>query len=413
MPDVPHRPPSLLRAAWVAPIDGPVLRDGALLVAGGRIVAVGNEKGVAREHAGASVEDYGDAVILPGLVNAHTHLELSGMRPAPQPGRFIDWLFAVASTPVVSAQRAANTGARESIAFGVTAVGDISRNVGEARGGLYGSPARTTSFGEVVGMAGRKGRVGPMLAAALDTTLVGLRITPGVSPHAPYSIDADGYRQCLAAASRRGLPITTHLAESPDEALFLSDHAGPFRELWEKIGAWDDTALRFEGGPIRFAKSLGLLDYPIASLAHVNYCDDDELALLADARASTIYCPRTHAYFGHPPHRWREMLARGINVAVGTDSRASSPDLNLVDDLRLMHRIAPEVPAPTLWEMATIRGAKALGMERGWGSLAVGKDADCVVFPATTHDPLREILERQVLPLAVWADGLEVVKAAR
>ena len=129
--------------------------------------------------------------------------------------------------------------------------------------------------------------------------------------------------------------------------------------------------------------------------------------------AGVVWCPRTHAYFGHAPHRWRDMLARGINVCVGTDSRASSPDLNLVDDLRLMHRQAPEVTPATLWEMATIRGARALGMERGWGTLAAGKNADCVVFPATTDDPLREILQRQVLPLAVWADGREVVTAAR
>src|SRR5207302_10539659 len=110
------------------------------------------------------------------------------------------------------------------------------------------------------------------------------------------------------------------------------------------------------------ANAIGLLDYPTV-LAHVNYCDDVDLDLLARGRAGVVYTPRTHAYFGHPPHRWRDMLARGINVAVGTDSCASSPDLNLVDDLRLLHRLAPEVPAQTLWEMATIRGARAIGRE--------------------------------------------------
>jgi cytosine/adenosine deaminase-related metal-dependent hydrolase len=156
-----------------------------------------------------------------------------------------------------------------------------------------------------------------------------------------------------------------------------------------------------------------LLNYPLVLLAHVNYCDDSELDLLSRGVASVAYCPRTHAYFGHPPHRWREMLAQGVNVCVGSDSRASSPDLNLVDDLRLMHRLAPEVPPATLWEMATLRGARALGMSVGWGTLTPGKFADCVALPATTEDPLREILEGSVLPLAVWADGREVLTGAR
>ena len=116
---------------------------------------------------------------------------------------------------------------------------------------------------------------------------------------------------------------------------------------------------------------LGYLAYPKTLLAHVNYCEDDELQLLANGRASVVYCPRTHAYFGHPPHRWREMLAMGINVAVGTDSRGSSPNLNLVDDLRLLHRLAPEVSPERIWEMGTTHSATAIGCAESCGTLAV------------------------------------------
>jgi cytosine/adenosine deaminase-related metal-dependent hydrolase len=137
----------------------------------------------------------------------------------------------------------------------------------------------------------------------------------------------------------------------------------------------------------------------------VNYCDDDELDILAGGKASVVYCPRTHRYFGHPPHRWREMLARGINVAVGTDSCASSPDLNLVDDLRLLHQIAPEVPAQALWEMATLRSAQAIAVTDQAGSISTGKQADFVVFPARSQDPLRAILESDIRPEAVWIAG--------
>jgi cytosine/adenosine deaminase-related metal-dependent hydrolase len=221
-------------------------------------------------------------------------------------------------------------------------------------------------------------------------------------------MEADGYTRCLEAAKKQGLPLATHLAETPHEQAFLETQTGPFRELWDKLGAWDENVPRFTGGPVRFAQSLGLLDYQTL-LAHVNYCDDEELGLLAAGKASVVYCPRTHAYFGHPPHRWREMLARGINVAVGTDSCASSPDLNLVEDLRLLHRLAPDADPLLLWGMATVLAARAIGMESEVGTLSPGKAADCAVFSVQSADPLREVLKPDVLPSQVWVAGERVI----
>jgi cytosine/adenosine deaminase-related metal-dependent hydrolase len=404
---------TLLTAAWVAPMDGPLIRDGAVLIAGERITAVGPAADL-RKRPAESVRDYGEAVILPGLVNAHTHLELSRLTRPDRPGPFIDWLTAVlgAGLDADTAAAAATDGAVESLRFGVTTVGDISRHAQAVRAALRRSPLRGISYGEVVGMARRKHVMPGLLSAAADDAVQTAELKPGVSPHAPYSIDADGYRRCLEAARANGLPLTTHLAESPDEAAFLRDHAGPFRELWERLGAWDDTSVnRFDGSPVRYAAALGLLDHRPTALAHVNYCDDAGLALLARRRASVVYCPRTHAYFGHPPHRWREMLGAGVNVAVGTDSRASSPDLNLVDDLRLLRRVAPDVPARTLWEMATTRGACALGFEDTSGSIAPGRFADLAVFLTKGVDPLDHILESTVVPREVWARGTTVVRA--
>ena len=399
---------TLLCAAWVAPMDRPPFRDGAVLLEGAAIHAVGPAADVRRAWPGVLVEDFGEAVILPGLVNPHTHLELSHLAPPAERRSFTDWLTTVIGSAgdAAAAGEAIRAGATESLQCGVTCVGDIARHVGVAREALRRSPLRAVSFGEVVGMAKRKAGLDERLAAAVGTPTDPAAPARGVSPHAPYSIDADGYRRCLAAAGRLGLPLTTHLAESGDESRFLSDHAGPFRALWDRLGAWDDDAVpRFAGGPVRYAASLGLLDYHPTALAHVNYCDDDEMALLAKKRASVVYCPRTHAYFDHPPHRWREMLAAGINVAVGTDSRASSPDLNLVEDLRLLHRLAPDFPAPALWEMATARAAVALGLGDTIGSLTIGKAADVVVFPASGTDPLAEVLESTAQPIKVWAGG--------
>jgi len=260
------------------------------------------------------------------------------------------------------------------------------------------------SYGEITAMAQRRGRLDELLEAAVNPEYQTPRLRIAISPHAPYSVEPEGYRRCLAEAKSRSLRLATHLAEMPQEAEFLAHHTGPFADLWQRMNAWDDKVPKFDGGPIRFAQSLGLLDYPTL-LAHVNYCDDDELQILSRGRASVVYCPRTHQYFGHPPHRWRDMLTRGINVAVGTDSCASSPNLNLVDDLRLLHEIAPGVPAQEIWELATTRAAKALGLTGLTGEIREGISADLTAFVVKSHQPLLEILEKSAEPSQIWTEG--------
>jgi cytosine/adenosine deaminase-related metal-dependent hydrolase len=401
----------LLRAAWVAPMDGPPIRDAAVVISGGVVVDVGPAQAVRARRLGATIEDLGDALLAPGLVNAHTHLELSTLAAGPSPASFADWLISLMARlsadrdrAEAAAQRGTLAGVAQCLRFGVTTVGDITGNARVTRAVLRGSPLRGVSFGEVRAMATRRGLLDAQLGEAADVSTAGGKLTPGLSPHAPYTVEPDGYRKCLERAARAGLPLTTHLAETPDEAAFLRDHSGPLRDVWDWRGGWDDAVPTFEGGPIRFAKSLGLLDAPTL-LAHVNYCDDDELDLLAAGRASVAYCPRTHAYFGHPPHRWREMLGRGINVCIGTDSCASSPDLNLLDDVRLLHRIAPEVPALTLWQMATARAAEAIGVGDVVGTIAPGKAADLIAFDAAGENPLVGVLEATVSPKACWIGG--------
>lgn len=420
----------IVKAAWVWEGDGTedlglrqgsvpssscasVLRpESSVLVDAGRILAVGDSTPLARSHPDAILEDLGDVILLPGLVNAHTHLELSDSHAGPSPtSGFAAWLLALVSksaSPQIetTTQHAISTGVAQCLRFGVTSVGDISRQCGITRPLLAPGPLRVTSYGEIQAMAQRRTLLDARLAAAADETHASPHLRIGLTPHAPYTVEPPAYRRCLEYARSRAMPLATHLAESPDEAAFLAEGTGPFRELWERIGAWDDAVPRFDGGPIRFAKSLGLLDYPTL-LAHVNYCDDDELALLAAGRASVVYCPRTHRYFGHPPHRFRDMLAAGINVAVGTDSCASSPDLNLVDDLRLIHETAPEFPVEKLWRMATVNAARAIEA-RHVGTLAAGNFADLVAFPAEGDDPLRAILESNLSPVGVWIGGVKM-----
>ncbi len=408
----------ILEADWVIPIDAPPIRGGAVAVAGvgagagvgaddaRRILAIGPIADIRTRYPGADRLDLTGHTLLPGLVNAHTHLELSDCTPGESPpDGFVGWLVRMLTRTRVPddhlAQRSAH-GVRQGIAqclrYGVTTVGDISRQCHITRPILRQSPLRVVSYGEIMAMAQRRSLLQPRLDLAADRACQSDRLHIGLTPHAPYSVEPDGYRASLQRAVADSLPLATHLAESSAEAEFLASHTGPFRDLWDAWLTWDDHVPTYAGGPIRYARDLGLLDYPTL-LAHVNYADDDELALLAAGRASVVYCPRTHAFFGHPPHRFDDMLARGINVALGTDSCASSPNLNLLDDLRLVHRLYPDLPLETLFTMATLNGARALGLSHDVGSLSPGKAADILAFPISGPDPLRAILDSAlVLP---------------
>lgn len=374
-----------------------------------RIIGLGPAAELRRAHPDARAEDLGQMCILPALVNAHAHLELSHHTPGPPPRSFTDWLLRLApgvvgSTPSPDIPATLTHACDSCIKYGVATVGDITTQPAAVRPCLARSRLRIISYGEIRAMAARKHLLEERLAAAVDVATSSRRIFPAISPHAPYSIDRHGYERCLQTARQHNLPLATHLAETPHEAQFLADHVGPFRDLWQTIGGWDDSVPRFRGGPIRYAQSIGLLDYPTL-LAHVNYADDDELDILSHGRASVVYCPRTHAHFSHPPHRWRDMLVRGINVALGTDSTASSPDLNLLADMRLLHRIAPEVPPLVLWKMATLNAARALTVDAHVGSLTPTKFADMAVFACCGVDPLAQLLQSDSLPARLYISG--------
>ncbi len=398
-------------------MNGPVVPKGAVVFDEGKILAVGPAGDVGQMHPNAPVVDLGQAVILPGLVNAHTHLELTNVPAMEHPLTFVDWILNLRRRLMASAdfhgliRAGTHQGIQQCLRFGVTTVADITLNPAITRPVLAESPLRAISFGEVVGMAGRSGQFDERLASAIERSPAG-GVTIGIEPHAPYSLDVVGYRRCVESARQHGLPICTHLAETVDEAEFLASHTGEFRRLWMALDAWADGVSIFAGGPIRAMESVGLLDLP-AILAHVNYIDDDEMAILARGRASVVYCPRTHAYFGHRPHRFREMIAAGINVAVGTDSAASSPDLNLVEDLRLIHRLHPELGAEFVFSLATIRAARALGMAGRVGEISVGAAADFCVFDVSGEEPLREVLESSALPRETWIEGKAVPSPVR
>ena len=399
------------RARHLATMTGPVIDDGCVIVEGDRVIAVG----AARDLKPSRIDHDIDGLLMPGLVNAHTHLELTNVPRPQKPGTFQDWLLTTMRAtrnpdPVVFRQQreaAVREGIAQCLRFGVTAVGDITSNVDIVRPILAAAPIRSISYGECLGLGPRRERFEQLLSRAVDPQHATSRMQVGVSPHAPYTVGTAGYR----AAINTGLPWTTHLAESSDEGDFVFERRGSFRTLYE--------AMRFDPGASDSGKGsviawlAGILDeQPFGVLAHVNYCTDEDLQLLVDRNATVAYCPRTHDYFGHPPHRWREMIRRGVNVCVGTDSCASSPDLNLVDDLRLMYRQSPDVDPQALWDTVTFNAAM-VAADGSWrnGILHPSSEDRTVVgdfcaWPTRSVDPLREILETpSMLPSALWIGG--------
>jgi cytosine/adenosine deaminase-related metal-dependent hydrolase len=403
-------PEMSLTARWIVPVSSRPVENGRVVLEGGRICRV--EKNTTPQ---ASDVDYGDAIILPGFINAHTHLELTAFHGrAPYTGSFADWLRAIILLQMIGSveqtmQQAIGDGLRQSLTAGVTTV--VDTGCGEQAMELWRQASiNVVGLMEVLGIGPRArgphsrsiGSVIDLLAAAPQH---GVRV--GISPHAPYSTAPDVYRQAIAYAADHGLPICTHLAETRDEIEFLAHGTGAFRELLEEGGLWDGSFTPPGCSPVEYAETLGLLACsPL--LAHVNYVTDTDIALLAERHCTVAYCPRTHRFFQHEPHSYRQMLEHGVNVCIGTDSLASAPSLSILDDLRFLRDADSSCASDVLLEMGTLRGARAVNMESQVGSLEPGKQADLVVVPLThpgTGAPVDDLLRGTAQPLSVWVAG--------
>jgi len=405
-------PIQIVTADWVFPMCAPPIRDGAVAMVGGRIGAVGGARDIRSRFPDSVITELPGHTILPGFINAHTHLELTHRKKPPVAGSLVDWLIEMirlgreeAADPARQAEllrQSVADGVRQCLACGVTSVCDISSNCAQTRAILRAGPIRVMSFGEVVGMSSRRTLLDGKLAAAMNRDLESEFLTCGITPHAPYSVEIPGYEKCRTAAMTGGFPLTTHLAETADEAELLATGGGPLARLWEKLGGLDEQVPKFVGGPIRMAQTTGLLQFPTL-LAHVNYCDDDEMHILASGQAAVVWCPRTHAYFGHPPHRWREMRDRGIPVMIGTDSAASSGDVNILHDLRLVRRQNPDLSASSLFELVTRQPSQFL--RNFTGQLIGNYRADLIAFGVSGECPLESILDDGLSPIMVWIGG--------
>lgn len=325
-------------------------------------IAQGKLAGIAKGRSAQAI-DLGEVAMIPGLVNAHTHLEFSLLdEPIAATSRFTDWIRCVVNyrrTCQEGTAAAIRKGTQESLRSGTTLIGDIA-TTGWKADDYAAAGFRGIVFQELLGLTDERVSTQGQLAAAIGEgqtpAVSGIQV--GLSPHAPYSVHPDLFRAAIQAASHSSRPIAMHLAETLAELELLADGIGEFRELLTDFGIWRDGLF---GGrrPIEFLHALA--ECPRSLVIHGNYLDETELRFLAKHPAMTlVYCPRTHAAFGHSQHPWRRLIAMGGSVAIGTDSRASNPNLSLFAELQFLAEHEPDVSHLELLKLGTSCGRMAL-----------------------------------------------------
>jgi cytosine/adenosine deaminase-related metal-dependent hydrolase len=363
----------ILAADWVLPVDAPPIEDGAVAIGdNGRIVAVGPADELGWD------ERYEGAAILPGFVNAHTHLEYAVYAGFGDGLSFAPWILVhierKARIGVAEMEDVARLGAAECLRSGVTTVGDCSFS-GASATACAELGLRAIVYLEVFGkdaeqLAGRFAEHRERIAGSLSE-----RVRPGISPHAPYTCAPELY----AACRELGLPMATHLNESADELQWLLDGTG----AWAPLADGLPPPLGESG--IRSLARHGLLDGRLLA-AHCVKVDAEEIELLARHDVAVAHCPRSNAFLGCGVAPLADLLDAGIRVGLGTDSPASTPSFDLFDELRAALGAAraragrPEAfSAAQALELATLGSARALGLEGEIGSLTPGKQADLTV----------------------------------
>jgi len=379
------------RAEWVLPIAGDPIRDGWVAVDGDRIVAVGHVRGDASYD-----EDLGRAALMPGLVNAHTHLELSYLRAlVPAAPAFVTWIRGVMAArrqrPDPEASEileGVRDGISEAVRTGTALVGDISNTL-VTFAPLADSPLAAVLFYELIRFnAADPDALVREAAQKIDALPAHPRVKPSLAAHAPYSVAPLVFKGIRAEVDRRPfVPCSVHLSESRDEVEFIERGTGEWRRFLEEVGSWNPSWQPPGVSPVRFLDDAGFLDRRVLAVHGVQMTRDD-LAILAARGTTLVACPRSNAFTGAGSPPIADFYASGVRVAVGTDSLASTPDLNMFAELAAMRALAPTVPAAQLIESATRQGARALGFDVDYGTLEPGKRARILAIrvPAGVSD---------------------------
>jgi 5-methylthioadenosine/S-adenosylhomocysteine deaminase len=386
---------TLYCAGWVMPISSPPIADGAIAVEGEQIVLVATRAALSRQYPDAIVRDFGAAAIIPGLVNAHSHLELTAMRGflETEEGNFFAWLKKLTTARLERMTGddlyvSAAWGACEAVRAGVTCLADASESATESMKALRDVGLRGSVFQESFGPDPRwakenfdklKTKVGRL--RDLETTLVKC----GVSPHAPYTVCAPQLEMISRFALDESLPLMMHAAESRMEVSLIRDGEGPFADGLRNRGiAWNATGV----SPIQYLHDHGVLKTrPL--LAHCIHVDAADIETLKQTETKVAHCPKSNAKLGHGVAPFQKLLDQGVDVGLGSDSVASNNSCDLFEEARfalLISRSQAEADLPSrlisadeVLRSVTLGGARALGLDNQIGELREGLQADFAV----------------------------------
>jgi aminodeoxyfutalosine deaminase len=387
-------------ARIVVTMNGAPIENGAVHVINGRIVEVGEFSAFASDND--EIIDLGECVLLPGLINAHCHLDYTCLRgKIPRPKSFINWIRLInAEKGKLTAEdyvTSINAGFTEAQRFGTTTIANLT-----AFPELIAKidpPIRTWWFAELIDVREPE-RASEIVESATDS----LKRTEnwGLAPHAPFTASENLFRDCQEIALRENILLTTHLAESREEMEMFRDASGPLYQFMKEIGremtdCGYDTPLQSFLRQLHFSQrdpsvragqavSFGKTDGWI--IAHLNELTESDFDLLREIRHkfSIAHCPRSHAYFGHVPFQFERLQRLGFNVCLGTDSLASNDDLSLFAEMRAFQKEFPKVPPERILEMVTMNPAGALRRENEVGKIKRGFLADMIALPFTRSE---------------------------
>lgn len=379
----------IIRARTVVPITREPINDGAVVVEGHKIVSVGAVAEIKNGFTG-EVLDLGEHVLLPGLINAHCHLDYTVLRgKIPSQQSFADWIRAINDEKEKLTQQnyvhSIESGFAEAARFGTTTIANLTAFPKLA--GAIAEPIRTWWFGELIDV--RNPGQAPSIAEEA-AELLKPKKRWGLAPHAPFTASPRLYARCEEIARKERVPLTTHLAESCDEMQMFRDASGSAYDFLQGIGRPMDDCGRET--PFSLFRRTRRLDERWI-IAHLNELDAGDFDLLATTPKFHIaHSPRSHRYFGHARFAFEKLRERGFNICLGTDSLASNTDLSLFAEMReFLARNASVSPCEAL-DMVTINGATALGQGERLGCIRAGAFADLIALPASTDDLFENIV---------------------
>jgi len=366
----------VVRARVVVTMVGDPIDDGAVVVSGRTVEAVGPWRALASRYPG-EVEDLGDSILMPGLINAHCHLDYTRLCGVIPPRKsFAAWMGQINAAKKNLTESDIICSIAEGYAelrkWGTTTVCNLEAYLPKP---LPPSPVRTWWLPELIDVRDPSQRVE-------EEVLRHFGGVPhlGLCPHAPYTASPGLYRRVARIAQERGLLLSTHLAESADEEAMFARREGPLFEFLQSIGRPMDDCGRYSsfGNAVRN----GLVG-PGWLLAHVNELAEADFEWIAAHPGPwrVVHCPLSHAYFGHRPFPWRRLHELGVEISLGTDSLASNESLNLFAEMRQAWRTNPWITSEHLVRSVTTVPARALGMSGKLGVIAPGAYADLIALP--------------------------------